>query len=84
MVESISREHHDIYKIEETLEEVLSLLSDAEIECKGLFLNSYSGFDSKNVERFWRKKKLSQILKRRFKIEKANAWLDSFKAISWV
>ncbi|OPB94948.1 hypothetical protein BAS10_11230 [Elizabethkingia meningoseptica] len=72
MVESISREHHDIYKIEETLEEVLSLLSDAEIECKGLFLNSYSGFDSKNVERFWRKKKLSQILKKTLVTELQN------------
>ncbi|MEH7890470.1 hypothetical protein [Elizabethkingia meningoseptica] len=72
MVESISGEHHDIYKIEETLEEVLSLLSDAEIECKGLFLNSYSGFDSKNVERFWRKKKLSQILKKTLVTELQN------------
>ncbi|MDV3567985.1 hypothetical protein CMU71_13880 [Elizabethkingia anophelis] len=43
MGESISGEHHDLYKIEETLEEILSLLSDADIECKGLFLNANLG-----------------------------------------
>ncbi len=101
MGEPISGEHHDLYKIEETLEEILSLLSNAEIECKGLFLNADSGFDSKKCRAILAKKEIianikenprngdtkhekyfdSELYKRRFKIEKANAWLDSFKAI---
>lgn len=44
----ISGEHHDLYDIEETLEDILGLLNDADIEYKGLFLNADSGFDSKN------------------------------------
>ncbi len=44
----ISGEHHDLYNIEDTLEDILGLLNDADIECKGLFLNADSGIDSKN------------------------------------
>ncbi|QQM28627.1 transposase [Elizabethkingia sp. M8] len=101
MGEPISGEHHDLYKIEETLEEILSLLSDADIECKGLFLNADSGFDSKKCRDILEKKEIIPNIKenprngdtknekyfdyelytRRFKIEKANAWIDSFKAL---
>ncbi len=41
--EPIMGEYYDLYKIEETLEEILSLLSDVDIEYKGLFLNVDSG-----------------------------------------
>ena len=47
MAELISGEHHDLYNIKENLNEILSLLNDADIEYKGLFLNAESGFDSK-------------------------------------
>lgn len=97
----ISGEHHDLYDIEETLEDILGLLNDADIECKGLFLNADSGFDSKNFRDLLDQKEIignikenprngggkhekyfdNQLYKRRFKIEKANAWLDSFKAL---
>lgn len=97
----ISGEHHDLYNIEETLEEILGLLHDADIESKGLFLNADSGFDSKKFRDILNKKEIignikenprngdiknekyfdPQLYKRRFKIEKANAWLDGFKAL---
>ncbi|WP_228453955.1 hypothetical protein [Chryseobacterium fistulae] len=101
MGEPVSREHHDLYHIEGTLEEILSLLNEADIEYKGLFLNAYSGFDSKKCRDIMEKKEIidnikenprnggtkhekyfdTELYKSRFKIEKANAWLDSFKAL---
>lgn len=95
----ISGEHHDLYNIEETLEDILGLLNDANIECKGLFLNADSGFDSKNFRALLKQKEIignikedprngetkyekyfdNELCKRRSKIEKANAWLDSLK-----
>lgn len=97
----ISGEHHDLYNIEENLEDILGLLNDADIECKGLFLNADSGFDSKNFRALLEQKEIignikenprngeikyekyfdNELYKKRFKIEKANAWLDSFKAL---
>lgn len=99
--EPVSGEHHDLYNIEETLEKILSLLNDAEIEHKGLFLNADAGFDSKKLRHILEQKEMianikdnprngetkdekyfdQELYKRRFKIEKANAWLDSFKAL---
>ena len=101
MGKPISGEHHDLYNIEETLEDILGLLNDADIECKGLFLNADSGFDGKKFRDILDKKEIignikenprngdtkhekyfdTELYKRRFKIEKANAWLDSFKAL---
>lgn len=43
----VSVEHDDLYNIKETLEKIFSLLNDFEIEHK-LFLNTDSGFGSKN------------------------------------
>lgn len=97
----ISGEHHDLYNIKDTLEEIISLLNEADIECKGLLLNADSGFDSKKFRDILEKKGIignikenprngdtkhekyfdTDLYKRRFKIEKANAWLDSFKAL---
>lgn len=97
-----SGKHHDLYEIERVLEEILSLLNEAEIEHKGLFLNADSGFDSEKLRLFLEKEEIianiktnprnnksedndyyfdEELYKRRFKIEKANAWLDSFKAL---
>ncbi|WP_317127496.1 transposase, partial [Chryseobacterium piscium] len=101
MGKPISGEHHDLYNIEDTLEEIFGLLDAADIECKGLFLNADSGFDSKKLRDMLYKKEIignikgnprnrdtknekyfdNELYKRRFKIEKANAWLDSFKAL---
>jgi hypothetical protein len=101
MGKPISGEHHDIYNIEDTLEDIFGLLDDADIECKGLFLNADSDFDSKKFRDMLDKKEIignikenplngdtknekyfdNELYKRRFKIEKANAWLDSFKAL---
>ena len=101
MGKPISGEHHDLYNIEDTLEEIFGLLDDADIKCKGLFLNADSGFDSKKFRNMLDKKEIignikenprngdtknekyfdNELYKRRFKIEKANAWLDSFKAL---
>ncbi|MBV6880960.1 efflux RND transporter periplasmic adaptor subunit [Epilithonimonas ginsengisoli] len=80
---------------------VVSSQNAADIECKGLFLNADSGFDSKKLRDMLYKKEIignikgnprnrdtknekyfdNELYKRRFKIEKANAWLDSFKAL---
>ncbi|WP_431343212.1 transposase family protein [Chryseobacterium sp. JK1] len=58
MGKPISGEHHDLYNIEETLEEILGLLHDADIESKGLFLNADSGFDSKKFRDILNKKEI--------------------------
>jgi len=98
---SNKRRHHDIYNIKESLDEILGLLNDADIECKELFLNADSGFDGKKFRDILDKKEMignikenprngnmkdekyfdPELYKRRFKIEKANAWLDGFKAL---
>jgi hypothetical protein len=57
MGKPISGEHHDLYNIEDTLEEIFGLLDDADIKCKGLFLNADSGLTVKNSEICWIKKK---------------------------
>ena len=49
----MSGEHHDLYNIEETLKEILSLLKEANIEHTGLFLNADSG----KVQRYSRAKR---------------------------
>ncbi|NAW50087.1 IS5/IS1182 family transposase, partial [Elizabethkingia argentiflava] len=94
--------HHDLYQIEASLKEILSLLSEVEIDHKVLFLNADAGFDSENLRQMLEKEKIisniktnlrnnktaknyyyfdEELYKRRFNIEKANAWLDSFKAL---
>ena len=58
MGKPISGEHHDLYNIEDTLEEIFGLLDAADIECKGLFLNADSGFDSKKLRDMLYKKEI--------------------------
>lgn len=102
MGSSKNGEHHDLYEIENVLEEIFLLLNDATIEHKGLFINTDAGFDSENLRQLLEKQEIianittnprnkkredndyyfdEELYKRRFKIEKANAWLDSFKAL---
>ncbi|UTX48882.1 hypothetical protein [Chryseobacterium sp. MA9] len=64
MGEPVSGEHYDLYNIKETFEDILDLLDEADIECKGLFLNADSGFDSKKLKDILDKKKLLKKLKR--------------------
>lgn len=44
-----SGNHHDLHEIEDIMDEIIEILSEAEISHKGLFLNADSGFDSKNL-----------------------------------
>ncbi|UCA61779.1 hypothetical protein KB553_09670 [Chryseobacterium rhizoplanae] len=44
-----SGNHHDLYEIEDVMDEIIDILSEAEISHKGLFLNADSGFDSENL-----------------------------------
>ena len=101
MGKPMSGEHHDLYNIDKTLKEILTLLEESKIDHKGLFLNADAGFDSKKCRDFLDKQEIvaniksnlrngnkeadhyfdEKLYKRRFKIEKANAWLDSFKAL---
>jgi len=43
----VAGNHHDLYRIEETLGELFSTMQQAEINLDGLFINADSGFDTK-------------------------------------
>ncbi|WP_210149024.1 hypothetical protein [Chryseobacterium scophthalmum] len=58
MGKPICGEHHNLYNIEETLEEISDLLDAADIECKGLFINVDSDLTVKKLEICCIKKKL--------------------------
>ncbi|SIQ95816.1 hypothetical protein SAMN05880574_13914 [Chryseobacterium sp. RU37D] len=53
----ISGEYYDLFRIKEILDDILDLLNDADIEYKGLFLNSGSGFDSEKSRDFLSQKR---------------------------
>lgn len=63
MGKPVSGEHHDLYQIEETLEEIFVLLDQADIECKGLFMNTDSGFDGKKRRDILEKKEMIANIK---------------------
>ncbi len=98
----VSGAHHDLYEIELVFKELCSLLEEAGIEIKGLFLNADAGFDSNAFRSLCADMKIQaniafntrnnvvqnehiyfdeQLFKRRNTIERANAWLDSCKAL---
>ncbi|RNA61435.1 hypothetical protein D1631_05555 [Chryseobacterium nematophagum] len=52
MENPMSGEHHDLHHIEDSLENILFLLQQIEIENKGLFLNADDGLDSKKCRVF--------------------------------
>jgi transposase len=98
-----SGEHNDLFNITQLFEELTSVLIEAGIEIKGLFMNADAGFDKEefreacsakeietNIASNRRNQKYSNqcyqyfdelLYKRRTKIEHANAWMDSFKAL---
>jgi len=98
-----SGQHNDLYKIETLLEEMMTVLEAADIDCKGIFLNADSGFDDKKLKRLCEEKDIQlnvkdnkrnrkkstleyqyfdeQLYENRTKIERANAWMDAFKAL---
>ncbi len=41
--------HHDFYKIEESMDEIIATMEQAGIHIEGLFVNADSGFDSKKL-----------------------------------
>ena len=58
-----SGNYHDLNDIESVLKEILSLLEEAKIEHKGLFLNADSGFDNRDLRRFLEKKEIIANIK---------------------
>ena len=97
-----SGRHHDLFEIDEVLNEILHLLKESDIPHQGLFLNADAGFDSDDFRNLLEKNEIianikvntrnsssvdndyyfdPKLYKRRFKIEKANAWIDLFKSL---
>lgn len=97
-----SGEHHDLFEIEALFTELCSVLQEADVPLKGVFLNADSGFDSEalqvlciqegveaNIDINERNQKQGgyhryfdeELYKRRFVIERMNAWIDSFKSL---
>lgn len=63
MGKPVSGEHHDLYRVEETLEKSFVLLNEADIEYRGLFLSADSGFDGKKYRDFLEKKEMITNIK---------------------
>lgn len=98
-----SGSHNDLFDIQTRFEEMCGLLSEADIELNGVFLNADAGFDAEvvyeiceqkgmeaNIDENKRNTKQEQeayryfdeeLYKRRFVIERTNAWIDGFKAL---
>ena len=94
--------NHDLFEINDVLNEILQLLQESDISHQGLFLNADAGFDSDDFRSLLEKNEIianikvntrnsssvdndyyfdPKLYKRRFKIEKANDWIDSFKSL---
>ena len=95
----------DLFEINILFEELCTLLEEAGIDLRGVFLNADCGFDTvsmleacehreieANIDKQQRKTRPEnrnityryfdeELYKRRFVVERANAWLDSFKAL---
>lgn len=54
----VSGAHHDLYEIELVFKELCSLLQEAGIEMKGLFLNADAGFDSNSFRSLCAERKI--------------------------
>lgn len=98
-----SGEHNDLFKINELFNELTAILTQAEIDIRGLFMNADAGFDKEEFRAVCKEKEIEAnicpnernkkepdvdyqyfdelLYKRRIKIEHANAWMDSFKAL---
>lgn len=49
--EAQSGEHNDLYDISNLFEEMIEVLGQADINCKGIFVNADPGFDSEDLKR---------------------------------
>lgn len=96
-------QHHDLYQIQPLFEQLCTLLTEADIDLRGVFLNADPGFDDTTLREVCQQKQIQANIKsnprnakqdlqdyqyfdealyrRRLVIERANAWLDSFKAL---
>ena len=92
-----------MFKINELFNEITAILTQAEIDIRGLFMNADAGFDKEEFRNVCKDKEIEAnicpnernkkepdvdyqyfdelLYKRRTKIEHANAWMDSFKAL---
>jgi len=98
----IAGNHHDTFKLEQLMGEILKDIKNSNIRTDGLFLNADAGFDTDkfrdycfsndvfaNIDFNPRNGKISEreyifdntLYKRRFVIERTNAWIDAFKTL---
>jgi hypothetical protein len=99
----VAGNHHDLYEMETSLEQMFETIQEAEISMNGLFVNADSGFDCKSFREYCKAVGiiantafnyrngncndelylLDELLyiKERYKIERTNAWMDSFRSI---
>jgi transposase len=103
VAEAQSGEHNDLYEVSKLFEQMIATLQQADISCKGVFLNADPGFDSEILKEICEQKDIQlnvkpnkrskkelgltykyfdeELYKNRTKIERANAWIDAFKAL---
>ncbi len=93
----IAGNHHDTFELEEHMDKMLEDIKKSNIRTDGLFLNADAGFRCycfrndifSNIDFNPRNGKASnreyifddQLYKRRFVIERTNAWIDAFKTL---
>jgi transposase len=98
-----SGNHHDLKDIQQLFDELCQVLTEAEVDLSGVFMNADSGFDAQTLRDQCSEKEIEaniaanernnkeqadtyvyfdeELYKRRFVIERMNAWIDSFKAL---
>ena len=58
-----SGRHHDLFEIDEVLNEILHLLKESDIPHQGLFLNADAGFDSDDFRNLLEKNEIIANIK---------------------
>lgn len=58
-----SGNYHDLYEVEQVMQEIIDIISDAEVHHKGLFLNANSGFNSENVRQLLEAEEITANIK---------------------
>ncbi len=54
----VSGNHNDLFNIEQTFEELTTMLEDATISVDGLFMNADAGFDAENIHQLCHQKQI--------------------------
>ncbi len=54
----VSGNHNDLFNIEQTFEELTTMLEDATISVDGLFMNADAGFDAENLHQLCHQKQI--------------------------